>query len=38
MTMNVLKALLKEKEFVAAPGVFDMVSAKLADRTAAIPQ
>jgi 2-methylisocitrate lyase-like PEP mutase family enzyme len=30
MTTNTLKALLKVKEFIAAPGVFDMVSAKLA--------
>jgi hypothetical protein len=30
VTTNILKALLKVKEFIAAPGVFDMVSAKLA--------
>lgn len=30
-----LRALLDNKEFVAAPGVFDMISAKVADRTGA---
>src|SRR5215510_183710 len=35
MHSNTLKALLEAKEFIAAPGVFDMVSAKLADRTEA---
>jgi 2,3-dimethylmalate lyase len=35
MTSNNLRALLEAKEFIAAPGVFDMVSAKLADRTEA---
>jgi hypothetical protein len=35
MASNALMALLEAKEFIAAPGVFDMVSAKLADRTEA---
>jgi 2-methylisocitrate lyase-like PEP mutase family enzyme len=35
MASNTLRALLEAKEFIAAPGVFDMVSAKLADRTEA---
>jgi 2,3-dimethylmalate lyase len=30
-----LKIMLRNREFVGAPGVFDLVSAKLADRTAA---
>jgi len=30
-----LKSMLRNREFVGAPGVFDLVSAKLADRTAA---
>src|SRR5262245_64799148 len=35
MTSNTLRALLEAKEFIAAPGVFDLLSAKLADRTEA---
>jgi hypothetical protein len=35
MASNTLRALLEAKEFIAASGVFDMVSAKLADRTEA---
>lgn len=33
MAKKTLKALLEAGEFIAAPGVFDLVSAKLADRT-----
>jgi 2-methylisocitrate lyase-like PEP mutase family enzyme len=33
MATKTLKALLQAKEFIAAPGVFDLVSAKLADQT-----
>jgi 2-methylisocitrate lyase-like PEP mutase family enzyme len=29
----ILKTMLQNREFVAAPGVFDLISAKLADRT-----
>ena len=35
MASNTLRELLEAKEFIAAPGVFDMVSAKLADLTEA---
>ena len=35
MTSNTLKTLIEEKPFVTCPGVFDLVSAKLADRTKA---
>jgi 2,3-dimethylmalate lyase len=35
MATNTLKSLFQAREFVAAPGVFDLVSAKLADRTKA---
>jgi 2,3-dimethylmalate lyase len=35
MTPNTLKAMIEEKPFVVCPGVFDLVSAKLADRTKA---
>ena len=30
-----LKALLATRQFIAAPGVFDLISAKIADRTEA---
>lgn len=33
MASNNLRAMLKTKQFITAPGVFDLVSAKLADRT-----
>ncbi|MBV7482377.1 oxaloacetate decarboxylase [Bordetella sp. BOR01] len=33
--MTTLKARLAQGEFIGAPGVFDMISAKLADRTSA---
>src|ERR1044072_967347 len=35
MATGTLRAMLPAREFIAAPGVFDLVSAKLADRTAA---
>jgi 2,3-dimethylmalate lyase len=35
MATNTLTSLFQAHEFVAAPGVFDLVSAKLADRTKA---
>jgi 2-methylisocitrate lyase-like PEP mutase family enzyme len=35
MTTKTLRALLKTREFIAAPGVFDLVSAKVADQTGA---
>jgi 2-methylisocitrate lyase-like PEP mutase family enzyme len=35
MTASTLKTLIKEKPFVTAPGIFDLISAKLADRTTA---
>jgi len=35
MTSKTIKAMLDAKEFIAAPGVFDLISAKLADRTEA---
>jgi 2,3-dimethylmalate lyase len=33
MASNTLRAMLQRKQFITAPGVFDLVSAKLADRT-----
>jgi 2-methylisocitrate lyase-like PEP mutase family enzyme len=33
MAIKTLKEMLKAREFIAAPGVFDLVSAKIADRT-----
>jgi 2-methylisocitrate lyase-like PEP mutase family enzyme len=33
MISKTLKTLIEEKPFVICPGVFDLVSAKLADRT-----
>ncbi len=33
MASNTLRKLLEERQFVAAPGVFDLISAKLADQT-----
>lgn len=33
--MNTLRALLEAQQFIACPGVFDLVSAKLADRAGA---
>lgn len=33
MATNKLRSLFKAGDFIAAPGVFDLVSAKLADRT-----
>jgi 2,3-dimethylmalate lyase len=33
--MNMIKAMLERKQFITAPGVFDLVSAKLADQTEA---
>jgi len=35
MTSRTLRTLIEEKPFVTCPGVFDLVSAKLADRTKA---
>jgi 2,3-dimethylmalate lyase len=35
MTSNSLRTLIEKKPFVTCPGVFDLVSAKLADRTRA---
>jgi 2-methylisocitrate lyase-like PEP mutase family enzyme len=35
MKSTTLKTMIKERPFVACPGVFDLVSAKLADRTRA---
>jgi 2,3-dimethylmalate lyase len=35
MTSNALRTLVEEKAFVTCPGVFDLVPAKLADRTKA---
>jgi len=35
VTSNTLKTLIEEKPFVTCPGVFDLVSAQLADRTKA---
>jgi 2-methylisocitrate lyase-like PEP mutase family enzyme len=35
MTSHTLRTLIEEKPFVTCPGVFDLVSAKLADRTRA---
>jgi len=35
MTSSALRTLVEEKPFVTCPGVFDLVSAKLADRTKA---
>ena len=35
MTSSALKTLIEEKSFVTCPGVFDLVSAKLADLTRA---
>lgn len=35
MASNSLRTLIEEKSFVTCPGVFDLVSAKLADRTKA---
>jgi len=35
MTSRTLRTLIEEKPFVTCPGVFDLVSAKLADRTRA---
>jgi 2,3-dimethylmalate lyase len=32
-TNNSIKAILQNKQFITAPGVFDLVSAKIADRT-----
>jgi 2,3-dimethylmalate lyase len=32
-TNNSIKAMLQNKQFITAPGVFDLVSAKIADRT-----
>ena len=34
-TNNSVKAMLQNKQFITAPGVFDLVSAKIADRTTA---
>ena len=34
-TKNTIRAMLKSGQFITAPGVFDLVSAKLADRTEA---
>src|SRR5271166_4639632 len=34
-TNNSVKAMLRSGQFITAPGVFDLVSAKIADRTAA---
>jgi 2,3-dimethylmalate lyase len=33
--MNAIRAMLERKQFITAPGVFDLVSAKLADQTEA---
>ena len=33
MAAKTLKPLLQARQFITAPGVFDLVSAKLADRT-----
>ncbi len=33
--MNTIRAMLERKQFITAPGVFDLVSAKLADQTEA---
>jgi 2-methylisocitrate lyase-like PEP mutase family enzyme len=33
MTSSTLRTLIEEKPFVTCPGVFDLVSARLADRT-----
>jgi 2-methylisocitrate lyase-like PEP mutase family enzyme len=35
MTFRTLRTMIEEKPFVTCPGVFDLVSAKLADRTRA---
>ena len=35
MTSSALRTMVEEKPFVTCPGVFDLVSAKLADRTKA---
>jgi 2,3-dimethylmalate lyase len=35
MASNTFRAMLKAKQFITAPGVFDLVSAKLADLTSA---
>ena len=32
-TKNTIRAMLKSGQFITAPGVFDLVSAKLADRS-----
>src|ERR1700752_1729894 len=34
-TSNSIKAMLQNGQFITAPGVFDLVSAKIADRTSA---
>jgi 2,3-dimethylmalate lyase len=34
-TNNSVKAMLQNGHFITAPGVFDLVSAKIADRTTA---
>ena len=34
-TNNSVKAMLQNGQFITAPGVFDLVSAKIADRTTA---
>jgi 2,3-dimethylmalate lyase len=34
-TKNSIKAMLQNRQFITAPGVFDLVSAKIADRTTA---
>ncbi|MGO8942008.1 MAG: hypothetical protein ACLQLO_34485 [Mycobacterium sp.] len=34
-TKNSVKAMLQNGQFITAPGVFDLVSAKIADRTTA---
>jgi 2,3-dimethylmalate lyase len=36
MTSSALRTLVEEKPFVTCPGVFDLVSAKVADRTKAV--
>ena len=33
MASNTIRAMLQRKQFITAPGVFDLISAKLADRT-----
>jgi 2-methylisocitrate lyase-like PEP mutase family enzyme len=35
MTVSTLKTMIEQKPFVTAPGIFDLISAKLADRTTA---